>query len=83
MKECAGSEMYKGYFHEISECAESCRQVSSMFIFGTNEFGKNRCNENGCACYCETAATSDGHCQMKDHKGYNLFKFKNFPPLGK
>ena len=82
-KECTGSEINKGSFLEVTGCAESCRQVSSMFVFGTNEFGTNRCDESGCACYCETAATNEGDCQLTDHEGYNLFKFENFSSLSK
>merc|ERR1719273_198384 len=46
-----------------------------MFIFGTNNFGKRRCNNDGCKCYCETSALEDGSCEVKNHKGYLLYKF--------
>ena len=65
---------------EISQCAEKCRAISSMFIFGTNEFGYadgygKRCNGNVCDCYCDTQTPSDGYCPSKDQDGYNLYKF--------
>ena len=47
-----------------------------MFIFGTNDFGQNRCDEDGCVCVCETGAKDDGTCNMVSHDGYNLYKFK-------
>ena len=47
-----------------------------MFIFGTNDFGQNRCDEDGCVCVCETGAKDDGTCNMISHDGYNLYKFK-------
>ena len=52
----------------------------SMFIFGTNDFSKlpggtERCNADGCSCYCEKAASDDGKCEQTDHLGYRLFKF--------
>ena len=86
-KECSGSEEDKGPVVEISQCAEKCRAISSMFIFGTNEFlsedDVKSCDEDGCRCFCETKATSDGNCRMKDHNGYNLYKFVNWVAPGK
>ena len=85
-KECSGSEEDKGPVVEISQCAEKCRAISSMFIFGTNEYvseDDSRCEENGCDCYCEIDATSDGNCDMKDHDSYNLYKFVNWVAPGK
>ena len=47
-----------------------------MFIFGTNDFGENKCVTNaGCDCYCETSAAMDGTCNMIDNIGYRLYKF--------
>ena len=87
-KECSGLEKQIGMVSEISQCAEKCRAISSMFVFGTNEFGYEdvygkRCDEIGCDCYCETEATSDGNCTVKDHDGYNLYKFVNWGSPGK
>ena len=87
-KECSGSEIQIGYVGEISQCAENCRAISSMFSFGTNEFGYSdkfgkRCDKRGCDCYCETQATTDGNCPARDHEGYNLYKFENWVSLGK
>ena len=47
-----------------------------MFIFGTNDFGTNRCFVEGCNCVCETSAKDDGTCDMESHDGYRLYKFK-------
>ena len=84
-KECSGSEDDKGRVGEISQCAEKCRAISSMFIFGTNEFVSEdtSCDEDGCECYCETDATRDGNCDMEDHNSYNLYKFVNWVAPGK
>ena len=46
-----------------------------MFAFGTNDFGTNRCNDDGCSCYCETSATEEGTCKRVDHNGYRLYKY--------
>ena len=39
-----------------------------MFIYGG-------CKENGCRCYCETAASVDGTCVQKDLNSYRLYRF--------
>ena len=46
-----------------------------MFIFGTNDFGKNRCNRKGCKCICEVEAAYDGTCDVKKHRGYRLYRY--------
>ena len=79
-KECNGSEILFDIFNQdakksISDCANECRDKASMFIFGTNEFGNDRCSENGCSCSCETSAAQDGTCNMVSHDGYQLYKF--------
>jgi len=90
-KECSDSHRFSsghiGRVGEVSQCAEKCRAISTMFIFGTNEFGfedqyGKRCDGRGCDCYCETEATSDGNCEMEDHEGYNLYKFVNLVDQG-
>lgn len=75
--ECGGSEEYKGYFAGLEECGSSCEKISSMFIFGTNEYGEDRCLANGtCSCFCETAETSDGVCNQISHSGFRLYTYK-------
>ena len=60
----------------LSDCADSCREISSMFIYGTNDFGETKCyNGDGyCPCYCETSA-KDGKCEWVDNSGYRLYKY--------
>ena len=88
-KECSGSEIPIGYVSEISQCAENCRPISSVFSFGTNEFGYEddsygkRCGDSGCDCYCEMVESKDDNCEMEDHEGYNLYKFVNWVSPGK
>ena len=74
-KECSGSEKRMGSFKHIYECASKCKGVASMFVFGTNDFGVNRCDSNGCECYCETSATVEGTCSQRNHEGFNLYKY--------
>ena len=69
-KECDGSEIKSGNFASVSECASSCKSASSMFIFRIDTCSL-------CDCYCETNATNDGTCHMKDIFGYSLYKFDN------
>ena len=74
-EECGGSEKNKGRVESVDACAQACKGVSSMFALGTNDFGVNRCNSNGCKCLCETSAADDGTCNVVNHKGYRLYKF--------
>merc|ERR1711899_662250 len=74
--ECSGSETNVGWKRSVADCADACREKSSMFIFGTNDFGTRRCLLpcRGCKCYCETASSS-GTCDEVDHDGFRLYKF--------
>ena len=74
-QECSGSDIDIGRTLDIKTCAEKCQEKSSMFIYGTNDWGNNRCFSDGCNCACETAANSDGTCNRIDHTGYRLFKY--------
>ena len=67
-----------GGFESIDQCAIACKDRASMFIFGTNAFGDDRCYRDGCKCICETAANDDGTCDIKEHMGYNLYRFTNW-----
>ena len=60
---------------DILDCAKECKGKASMFIFGTNDFGNDRCSEEGCHCSCETSATPGGTCNMVTNTGYRLYKF--------
>ena len=74
VSECNGTEeSWKGYLEKIQNCADACRDVSSMFIFGIE--GSNRCKDGKCRCYCETVASADGICDIIEHKGYRLYSF--------
>ena len=74
-KECSGSEISKGKLPSVDDCASQCEGVASMFAFGTNDYLTNRCNNDGCSCYCETSATEDGTCNSVNHNGYRLYKY--------
>ena len=75
-KECDGdSEMFKGYYVSLTDCANQCEGTASMFIFGTNDYEINRCNDNGCKCICETSAYGDGSCDQIHHNGFRLYRY--------
>ena len=81
--ECGGSEVQKPHTFEAEKCAEICYGVSTMFAFGTNDYGNPRCNKDGCTCLCETAATSDGTCNIQDNTGYRLYRiYQEYKHLG-
>ena len=79
--ECGGEEIEYGYDANIAsaeECANKCRKSSSMFAFGTNDFGDPRCVTSGaCKCLCETSATKEGSCSQIFHRGYRLYRFRS------
>ena len=75
-RECGGSEIHAGALATVDKCANSCNGKSSMFAFGTNDYGTVRCGETGCSCYCETAASSEGTCSEGFHLGFRLYKYK-------
>ena len=52
---------------EISDCADECRGVSSLFLFSASPL----------FCYCETAATPEGMCDLTSTIGFNLYKYFN------
>ena len=64
------------YLSGVEKCAVACKGKASLFAYGTDEHGENRCNSHGeCKCLCETAATADGKCDQNGHAGYNLYKY--------
>ena len=76
--ECTGTEKMYGYddrLETVEECASKCSGISSMFAFGTNDFGTQRCQNGFCKCICETSATKEGFCQQTSHSGYRLYRF--------
>ena len=74
-KECSGSEKDVGKLHSVDTCGSMCKGLASMFAFGTNDFGTNRCNSDGCSCLCETSAADQGTCDIVGHNGYRLYKY--------
>ena len=76
-KECSGSEIDADFFNTLDGCASHCKGKASMFAFGTNDYGNDRCNTEGCRCLCETSATEKGTCEIKDHDGYRLYRYPN------
>ena len=74
-KYCDGSEFNIGVVSTLEECAKKC-VWTSMFLYGTNDFGGGRCDGRGCKCFCESGATTLGTCDLLDHNGYRLYKYK-------
>lgn len=75
--ECSGSEINKGSLQALADCALRCSGVSSMFAFGTNDYGATTCTIGGCNCFCEIAATVEGTCNMKNTTRYRLYRYGN------
>ena len=75
-KECGGLEHYAGIQTNLEDCARSCRGISSVFAYGTNDYGTIRCYNQGCHCYCETSSFPNGTCSLVNHNGYRLYKYR-------
>ena len=74
-QECTGKEIIK-HAATLDDCAKSCEGLSSMFAYGTNDYGKTRCYKNGtCTCLCETIADRNGTCTQFSHNGYRLYRY--------
>ena len=75
-----GAETDKEYGYDerietVDECANKCSGLSTMFAFGTNDFGTQRCQNGFCKCICETSATKEGFCHQISHRGYRLYRY--------
>ena len=60
----------------VEQCAFFCGAdtgAGNRFIYGTNEYGADRCNSAGCKCYCEEKA-ENAKCTLVQHDGYNLYR---------
>ena len=77
MSECAGAESDKGQVESLATCADECRrEKSSMFAYGTNEYGVSRCDDHKCRCRCQTASSNEECTAGKiENNGYNLYAF--------
>ena len=49
-RECAGKSKSLGMIATIGECARECKKEASMFAYGTNDFGTDRCYDQKCKC---------------------------------
>ena len=77
-KECGGSETNMGWKRTVADCANACRGKASMFTYGTNDFGTNKCLLpcRGCKCFCETASSSGTCNEELNHDGFRLYKYE-------
>ena len=75
---CDDPDEFKvGSYLSIEHCAAGCYGRASMFNYGTNEFGKQRCWKiNQCECWCMPSTSIDGVCDVTRIPlgGYRLFK---------
>ena len=78
-KECTGNEYSEKNFSTLSDCAKFCKtgtHKATMFAFGTNDYGTDRCySDEKCKCLCELAASSEGTCTQRNNKGYRLYRY--------
>ena len=69
----AGNRISKGFVATVEECAEKCKNNSSVFTFGRKGFPT--CNPHDCECNCETGASADRTCEPGGNKEYNLYRY--------
>ena len=74
---CEGQEITAGIFNSITDCASICRGISTLFAFGTNDFGGIQCESGGFRCLCETSASKEGTCKKVENKNYRLYMYQN------
>ena len=78
-KRCNGDLKQLGRVPTIEKCANGCRNISSVFAYGTNDYGYPiGCRKNrGCICICQKY-TIGGNCvSEKDARGYRLYRIEN------
>ena len=76
-KTCSRSWLFKGfksYMHGIEKCEASCKGKSSLFTYGIDRWNKKF------MCICETEATADGRCSLKDQTGVELYEYTGKMP---
>ena len=70
---CKGSGSNQGKVTSVSECEALCADASSMFSFGTNDFGGEKCVNGNCECVCEEYTQADSDCEQVVSTGYRLY----------
>ena len=75
--ECTGQEeRWIGKVQDVETCARSCKGVSSMFIYGTNDFGEFGCIDGQCKCLCLNS-DDEKACESVNEYQYWFYNFKN------
>ena len=68
-------------FTTIEECSEKCMELSSMFAYGTNDFGEFGCVDGRCKCLCINSDDEKTCDESINQEQYWLYKFKNVGKL--
>ena len=72
----SGQIIQKPDTEDVEGCAHACKDETQMFIYGTNQYGNNKCDNGKCQCWCEVD-TKDFKCKNQaEHSGYDLYTFK-------
>ena len=73
---CSGQKIPRDLAESVDDCANKCRGVSKMFMFGTDDFGYHSTCESGrCLCYCESDSEPEGSCTIDDYDGFRQYEF--------
>ena len=79
LNECYREAIERGNIartRKIDDCATTCRGVSQIFAYGTNDFGGNGCHEGLCKCHCIDELNYD-KCKIMNYNDYWFFKFND------
>ena len=75
-----GNHVYKGDLKRVDDCAAACFGISSIFQYGTNLYGNNRCGNKGvpgCSCYCDKNSLEGVCIKAIEHTGYNTYQYSS------
>ena len=75
-RECSGTKEHGCLQTSAENCARSCHNRSSMFVFASSS---GRCHGGKCECFCETSASANGTCNQTENSATDLYKFEVEP----
>ena len=82
--ECEGEEKSQEEQSSMFKCAQACRHVSPLFIYGKHSKKGSACNPAGCLCYCQLNVTNDGRCMKQKHANtFDLYRYTVIKEEGK
>ena len=60
----------------LHECARKCHGLAEVFAYGTNDFGRQGCQDGLCKCQCVKGTNNDDQNCHGDKENYWFFRYK-------